>query len=115
LRALDDEPDLETVASLALAGAGTLGLVFGFLGSRLWRLLAWISLPLLFAHSRGKLRAPEHFLSTLGLRSRRDIQEERYALKVLRGDFRNTGSMGMDARGAEGVLDADVALEAARA
>ena len=88
LRALEAEPDLETVATLALAGAGMAGLFFGFLGSRLWRMLCWISLPLLFAHARGKLKAPDNFLRTLGLRSRKEIEEERYALKALRGDFR---------------------------
>lgn len=115
LRALDEEPDLETVGSMALAGAGTLGLVFGFLGSRLWRLLAWISLPLLFAHARGKLKAPEDFLRSLGLRSRREIQEERYALKALRGDFKDIAAMDTTSRGHGGVRDPDVALEAARA
>lgn len=112
LRALDEEPDQETVAALAIAGAGTLGLIFGLLGSRLWRMLAWLALPLLFAHAGGKLKAPGEFLRTLGLRSRREIQEERYALKLLRGDFKNISGI-MD-QGAEGVRDADMALEAAR-
>jgi hypothetical protein len=91
LQALEDEPDLETVATLAMAGTGILALVFGLLGSRLWRLLAWIALPLIFAHARGRLSAPGEFLKMLGLRSRKEIQEEKYALKALRGDFRDVG------------------------
>lgn len=114
LRALDEEPDLETVTSMALAGAGILGLVFGFLGSRVWRMFAWLSLPLLFAHARGGLKAPGDFLKTLGLRSRREIQEERFALKILRGDFKDAEGKGAD-KPSESVRDADMALEAARA
>lgn len=114
LRALDEEPDLETVTSLALAGAGTAGLIFGFLGSRLWRLLAWISLPLLFEHARGNLQAPAHFLKSLGLRSRREIQDERNALKSLRGDFQHVKPKSRDTAPFEDSGDSDQALSAVR-
>jgi len=109
LKALDEEPDLETVATLGLAGAGVLALVFGMLGSRLWRLLAWFSLPLIFAHARGRLAAPGEVLKTLGLRSRKEIQEEKYALKALRGDFRDLGESQPD-----GMTDPASALDAVR-
>lgn len=110
LRALEDEPDLETVATLALAGSGVLALAFGILGSRLWKLLAWMALPLIFAHARGRLSAPGEFLRTLGLRSRKEIQEEKYALKALRGDFRDLGEAET-----EGMPDPASALDAVRA
>jgi hypothetical protein len=110
LQALEEEPDLETVATLAMAGTGMLALVFGILGSRLWRLLAWMALPLIFVHARGRLSAPGEFLKTLGLRSRREIQEEKFALKALRGDFRDVG----EAR-SEGMPDPASALDAVRA
>lgn len=114
LRALEEEPDLESVTAMALAGAGILGLVLGFLGSRLWRMFAWLSLPLLFAHARDGLKGPGDFLKTLGLRSRREIQEERFALKILRGDFKDVEGKGSE-KPSESVHDADMALEAARA
>jgi hypothetical protein len=110
LRALEDEPDLETVGTLALAGAGVAGLVMGFLGSRIWRLLAWITLPLLFIHAKGRLQAPEDFLRSLGMRSRREILEEKCALKALRGDFR-----GLAEKSGESGSDTAAALEAVRA
>jgi hypothetical protein len=110
LLALEDEPDQETVATLAIAGSGILALAFGLLGSRLWRLLAWMALPLIFAHARGSLSAPCEFLKTLGLRSRKEIQEEKFALKALRGDFRDLGG-----DPAEGKTDPASALEAVRA
>lgn len=109
LKALDEEADAETVATLGMAGAGALALVFGFLGSRLWRLLAWAALPLIFVHARGRLPGPTDFLKTLGLRTRREIAEEKYALKALRGDFR-----GVDGGGAEIPADPASALEAVR-
>lgn len=95
LKALEEEPDLESVATLGLAGTGVLALIFGILGSRLWRLLAWLALPLIFAHVRGRFAAPGEFLRTLGLRSRKEIEEEKYALKALRGDFRDLGESQM--------------------
>lgn len=110
LKALEDEPDLETVATLGLAGAGVLALIFGVMGSRLWRLLAWAALPLIFAHARGRLAAPGEFLKTLGLRARKEIEEEKYALKALRGDFRDMGETQAD-----GFPDPASALEAVRA
>jgi hypothetical protein len=109
LAALEDEPELETVATLGLAGAGVLALIFGLLGSRLWRLLAWLVLPLIFAHARGRLAAPGQFLKTLGLRSRKEIEEEKYALKALRGDFRDMGESQP-----EGMPDPASALDAVR-
>ena len=109
LKALEDEPDLETVATLGLAGMGVLALVFGMLGSRLWRLLAWAVLPLIFAHARGRLAGPGEFLKTLGLRSRKEIEEEKYALKALRGDFRDMGGFRPD-----GTPDPASALDAVR-
>jgi hypothetical protein len=109
LKALEDEPELETVATLGMAGIGVLALVFGILGSRIWRLLAWAALPLIFAHARGRLSAPGEFLKTLGLRSRKEIEEEKYALKALRGDFREVGETQ-----AEGTADPASALDAVR-
>jgi len=109
LKALEDEPELEAVATLGLAGAGVLALIFGLLGSRLWRLFAWLVLPIIFAHARGRLEAPGRFLKTLGLRSRKEIEEEKYALKALRGDFRDMGQSQPD-----GMPDPASALDAVR-
>jgi hypothetical protein len=95
------------VATLGLAGTGVLALIFGMLGSRLWRLLAWVVLPLIFAHVRGRFAAPGDFLRTLGLRSRKEIEEEKYALKALRGDFRDLGeSQAADMADPASALDA---------
>jgi hypothetical protein len=98
IRSLDEEWDAEKFVTLALSGAGLLGLIMGLLGSRLWRVLTWVSLPLLFLAGQEKWRPSEGVLKSLGLRSRREIYEEKYALKALRGDFQNVDS----ASGSEG-------------
>lgn len=98
IRSLDEEWDAEKFVSLALSGAGLFGMIMGFAGSRLWRVLTWASLPLLFLAAQEKWRPSEGILKSLGLRSRKEIYEEKYALKALRGDFQNVDS----ASGAEG-------------
>ncbi|HKP96046.1 MAG TPA: hypothetical protein VJ385_09845 [Fibrobacteria bacterium] len=88
IRSLDEEWDAEKSIVVALSGAGLFGMVMGLAGSRFWRVLAWISLPLLFLAGQEKWRPSEGILKALGLRSRREIYEEKSALKALRGDFR---------------------------
>jgi hypothetical protein len=91
IQALEDEWDLEKAGAVLLSGAGVLGLVMGLIGSRHWRLLAWAAVPLLFLHGRGQWKSAEGLLRPLGFRPRRDIQEEKYALKAMRGDYGDHG------------------------
>jgi hypothetical protein len=97
IRALEDEWDVERAVMVGLSGAGAAGLIVGLLGSRVWRLLAWIALPLLFLFAQDKWKPSNGILKSLGLRSRKEIQEEKYALKALRGDFRNVETEPEDA------------------
>lgn len=94
IRALDGEWDTERFFTVALSGAGLFGMVMGMFGSRLWRVLTWASLPLLFLHGREKWKPSDSFVRSLGLRPRKEIHEEKYALKALRGDFRNVETEG---------------------
>ncbi|MEO6095927.1 MAG: hypothetical protein ABIW76_09655 [Fibrobacteria bacterium] len=87
IQALEDEWDLEKTGAVLLSGAGVLGLVLGLIGSPRWRLLAWATVPLLFLHGRGKWKSAEGLLRPMGFRARREIQEEKYALKAMRGDY----------------------------
>lgn len=87
IRQLDREAEAECTVVSVLSGLGAFGLLMGLLGGRTFRLLAWISLPLLFAFSMGKWAPDAGVISRWGLRSRKEIEEERYALKALRGDF----------------------------
>jgi hypothetical protein len=96
--ALEEEWDMEKFVTVTLAGMGIFGLVMGLIGSRVWRVLSWISMPLLFLYGQDKWRPSDGILKSLGLRSRKEIDEEKYALKALRGDFQKVDS----ASGAEG-------------
>ncbi|MDB5105590.1 MAG: hypothetical protein JWP91_3279 [Fibrobacteres bacterium] len=88
IRALDDEWDMERFVTVSLSGLGLFGMVMGLFGSRLWRVLSWASFPLLFLHGQDKWKPSDGILKSLGLRSRKEIEAEKYALKALRGDFR---------------------------
>jgi hypothetical protein len=113
IRALEDEWDVERAVTVGLSGAGVAGLVIGLLGSRVWRLLAWVSLPLLFLFGQHKWKPSEGILKAMGLRSRKEIQDEKYALKALRGDFRDVDPEPEDA-GAQKDRNSARAMEAVR-
>jgi hypothetical protein len=50
---------------------------------------------MLFLNSLGRWVPPVEGLRRMGLRTRREIEEEKYALKALRGDFKGVGEMPM--------------------
>jgi hypothetical protein len=91
IRELDAEWGVERALGAGLAGIGTFGLLMGLFGARIFRLLTWVSLPLLFAFCLGRWSPPASVTARRGLRTRKEIEEERYALKALRGDFREVG------------------------
>ena len=87
-REWDVERLLETNASvLALSG-----LVLGATHSKKWLIVPGIVLPFLFQHAVQGWCPPLPVLRRLGVRTRQEIDQEKYALKVLRGDFDNVSS-----------------------
>lgn len=84
---LDEEWDterwLETNAS-ALALTGT---VLGLLVNKKFFAIPCIVLPFLFQHAVQGWCPPLPILRRKGIRTRREIDSEKYALKALRGDF----------------------------
>ncbi|HTD66293.1 MAG TPA: hypothetical protein VK846_07165 [Candidatus Limnocylindria bacterium] len=85
---LDQECDLDRMltinaASIALGGVG---LSF-FGGGRKWLLLSGAALTFLVMHSVQGWCPPAAYLRRRGVRTRGEIDTERYALKLLRGDF----------------------------
>jgi hypothetical protein len=85
---LEEEKDIDRIFATVASGLGLFGLVAGFLGGRTLRMFTWIALPMLFARSLGRWVPPVEGLRRMGFRSRREIEEEKYALKALRGDFK---------------------------
>jgi hypothetical protein len=82
----DIERTLETNAS-ALAFTGT---VLGVASDRRWLLLPAVVTGFLFQHALQGWCPPLPVLRRLGYRTAEEIEQERQALKCLRGDFRES-------------------------
>ena len=84
---LDREWDLERVVE---TGAGTValtGVLLSGMKSRKWLMISAVTLGALLQHSLTRRSLPIKALRALGVRTRREIDAEKYALRVLRGDF----------------------------
>ena len=80
---------LETNAS-ALAFSGV---VLGVTVSRKWLVLPLLVTGFLFQHAVQGWCPPLPLLRKLGVRTRCEIDREKYALKILRGDFKEAAKM----------------------
>lgn len=109
LQELDDEWDiersLETNASIAML----VGLTLGATVDRKWFALPAAVAGFLLQHAVQGWCPPMPVMRSLGIRTASEIDYERYALKAIRGDFRNlAGPERLTAKGAQ------LALAAAR-
>ena len=85
--ALDQEWDIERYLEVMAPSFALTGLALGVVSSRKWFLLSGAVLGFLVQHAVQGWCPPLAALRRLGVRTRREIDEERYALKALRGDF----------------------------
>jgi hypothetical protein len=74
---------LETNASSLALG----GLLLGLTINRKWLWVATVVLPFLPVHAIQDWCPPLPLVRRMGVRNQREIAEEKYALKYLRGDF----------------------------
>ena len=100
LRELDREWDIERVLEVNASTLALSGLVLGALKDRRWFLLPGVVTTFLLQHGLQGWCPPLPILRKFGIRTRRELDEERYALKALRGDF----DTDLRAMPAEGVL-----------
>ncbi|HWH67766.1 MAG TPA: hypothetical protein VNT26_00145, partial [Candidatus Sulfotelmatobacter sp.] len=91
LEELDREWDIERVLEANAASLGLLGLFLGSTVSRKWFLLPVAVTGFLLQHAIQGWCPPVPLLRNLGVRTRLEIEQERYALKLLRGDLDNLG------------------------
>jgi hypothetical protein len=110
LAELDREWDIERTLEANASGAVLIGLALGtFVDRRLYALPAAVA-AFLLQHALQGWCPPVPVFRRLGFRTSAEIDEERYALKALRGDFD-----GLDGRGdGQRSFRAREALEAAR-
>ncbi|MEP6936592.1 MAG: hypothetical protein ABI871_00830 [Chthoniobacterales bacterium] len=85
--ALEGEWDIERVLEVNAASLALSGLVIGLFLNRKFLLLPAIVLPLLLQHAVQGWCPPLPVLRRRGVRTRREIEKEKNALKALRGDF----------------------------
>jgi hypothetical protein len=106
---LDQEWDIERWLEANAAGLAVTGTVLGLLVNRKFFAIPCVVLPFLFQHAIQGWCPPVPILRSKGVRTRREIDAEKYALKALRGDF---SAMPADGNPAE---SARIAWEAANA
>ena len=88
IEALDREMDLETYLQIEGAALTIAGVVLGMASNKKWLALPLIASAIALSNISRKWHKPIGLFRKLGLRSRVEIEKEKYALKALRGDFK---------------------------
>ena len=87
LEALDREWDIERYLEVIAPSLALSGIAAALVHDRKWLLLPGFVLGFFLQHALQGWCPPIAALRRMGVRTRREIDEERYALKALRGDF----------------------------
>ncbi len=106
LAELDREWDIERTLEANAATASLVGLTLGATVDRKWFLFPAIVAGFLLQHAVQGWCPPLPVFRRLGFRTQPEIDYERYALKSLRGDFRNLPAQAGDREGTERTLAA---------
>jgi hypothetical protein len=88
---LEREWDIERWLEMNASALAFTGLMLGLFVHRRFLLLPAVVLPFLFQHATQGWCPPLPILRRRGVRTQREIDQEKYALKALRGDFRHDG------------------------
>lgn len=84
---LEREWDIERWLETNASALAMTGLFLGTTYKKRWLLLPGIVLPFLLQHAIQGWCPPVTLLRRLGVRTRKEIEREKYALKILRGDY----------------------------
>ena len=98
LAELDREWDIERTLESNAAVVSLIGLVLGRFVDRRWYLLPGFVAAFLLQHAVQGWCPPLPIFRRMGIRTAREIDHERNALKALRGDFNELGENGRDPR-----------------
>ena len=106
LKELDREWDVERTLEANASTLALIGVVLGATVSSWWLLLPGVVAALLLQHAVQGWCPPVPVFRRLGFRTQTEIDYERYALKALRGDFRDlpTVAQGSDQAAAHELL-----------
>lgn len=84
---LDREWDMERYLEMNAAALAATGVALGATRSKRWLIAPAIVLTFLFQHATQGWCPPVPLFRRWGIRTRKEIERERYSLKALRGDF----------------------------
>jgi hypothetical protein len=84
---LDREWDIERLLETNASALALTGLALGVLHNKKWLIIPGVVLPFLFQHAVQGWCPPLPIFRRLGVRTQKEIEREKYALKALRGDF----------------------------
>ena len=87
IRELEQEWDMERVLETNASSLALTGLALGLVKNRAYLLLTGGVLSFLLMHALHGWCPPVPLLRKMGIRTRSEIDREKYALKALRGDF----------------------------
>jgi hypothetical protein len=87
LAKLDREWDIERILEANASGFTLLGLILAITSSWAWLILPLVVASMLLLHALQGWCPPVLLLRRLGVRTETEINQERYALKILRQDF----------------------------
>ena len=90
--ALDREWDVERYLQMNAGIVSLSGVVLGAMASRRFLVLPAVVFGFFFQHATQGWCPPLPVFRKMGVRTRREINQEKYALKALRGDFEQTSS-----------------------
>jgi hypothetical protein len=96
LRELDQEWDIERLLEMNAASLALTGSLLALTKDRRWALLPVAVTAFLLQHALQGWCPPVPVFRRLGFRTMREIDEERMALKCLRGDFDHASAAGAD-------------------
>ena len=102
---LDQEWDIERVLETGSSTLTLAGMLMSITSSRKWLLLSLVVQGFFMQHAMQGWCPPLPVFRRLGIRTAEEINRERYALKALRGDFRDVDAAGAK-EGAERALHA---------
>lgn len=94
---LEREWDIERTLEANASTLALVGTLLGVLGSRRWLVLPLAVTGFLLQHALQGWCPPVPILRRMGVRTMREIDNERHALKMLRGDYRNAHEGEQDA------------------
>jgi hypothetical protein len=94
LRELDREWDIERCLEVMAPTFTLVGLTLGLLKDKRWFVVPAVIQSFFLQHALQGWCPPIPLLRELGIRTQQEIDEEKYALKAIRGDFRHVKGQG---------------------